>query len=351
MAASPAFHFGAQASLLKYAASASASVVATLDSITGVNQVTWSVIGTDDTRTIASYTLTPSGSVGQTCTLTAGAAGTAGILQCTINGGNDSQTGLPSAATSTTAKWYVLTASGFEVGCLNEQMESSATTGWAGVVNALARAGGGAPSGAAGGHLDGTYPDPDLSEDIERPAVTGATNGAQFYFAGGAAVDGDGGGFYADGGAASGTGDGGDIGFTGGATVDGLGGAFSAVGGAATTGTGGAIDLISGGASSGGESGVVTIKSGDVAGGGGVVANVIVDAGAGSGGAVSNVVKVGTINATGVSIGKAAGTLQFHGFGSGVTKQTVTGSRGGNAALASLLTALANLGLIVDSSS
>lgn len=34
-----------------------------------------------------------------------------------------------------------------------------------------------------------------------------------------------------------------------------------------------------------------------------------------------------------------------------VTKPTVTGSRGGNAALASLLTALANLGLITDSSS
>ena len=33
------------------------------------------------------------------------------------------------------------------------------------------------------------------------------------------------------------------------------------------------------------------------------------------------------------------------------TKQTVTGSRGANAALASLLTALANYGLIVDSSS
>jgi hypothetical protein len=33
-----------------------------------------------------------------------------------------------------------------------------------------------------------------------------------------------------------------------------------------------------------------------------------------------------------------------------IAQPTVTGSRGGNAALASLLTALANLGLIVDSS-
>lgn len=35
----------------------------------------------------------------------------------------------------------------------------------------------------------------------------------------------------------------------------------------------------------------------------------------------------------------------------GVTRPTVTGSRGGNAALASLLTALANLGLITNSTS
>lgn len=43
----------------------------------------------------------------------------------------------------------------------------------------------------------------------------------------------------------------------------------------------------------------------------------------------------------------AANTLGFHGA-SAVAKQTVTGSRGGNAALGSLLTALANLGLLTD---
>lgn len=50
------------------------------------------------------------------------------------------------------------------------------------------------------------------------------------------------------------------------------------------------------------------------------------------------------------SLDGAANTLGFHGA-TPVTKQTVTGSRGGNAALASLLTALANLGLITDGSS
>lgn len=40
--------------------------------------------------------------------------------------------------------------------------------------------------------------------------------------------------------------------------------------------------------------------------------------------------------------------LTFYGGGSPTTQQTVTGSRGGNVALASLLTALATLGLVVD---
>lgn len=50
-----------------------------------------------------------------------------------------------------------------------------------------------------------------------------------------------------------------------------------------------------------------------------------------------------------IIFGNAAGTMGFYG-GVGATKPTITGSRGGNAALASLLTALANLGLIVNSS-
>jgi hypothetical protein len=50
--------------------------------------------------------------------------------------------------------------------------------------------------------------------------------------------------------------------------------------------------------------------------------------------------------------GDADGTQAKIGFlgASAVAKPTVTGSRGGNAALASLLTALASLGLITDSS-
>ena len=46
-----------------------------------------------------------------------------------------------------------------------------------------------------------------------------------------------------------------------------------------------------------------------------------------------------------------AGTLRFWNGGGQASKPTVTGSRGGNAALASLLSALATYGLITDSSS
>ena len=58
--------------------------------------------------------------------------------------------------------------------------------------------------------------------------------------------------------------------------------------------------------------------------------------------------KRGTGTAPPLIVQKAGGTLGFMGTG-GNTKQTITGSRGGNAALASLLTALASHGLITDS--
>jgi len=56
-------------------------------------------------------------------------------------------------------------------------------------------------------------------------------------------------------------------------------------------------------------------------------------------------------NPDGTTLGQtSADPISFHGA-TPVAQQTVTGSRGGNAALASLLTALETLGIIVDSSS
>ena len=54
---------------------------------------------------------------------------------------------------------------------------------------------------------------------------------------------------------------------------------------------------------------------------------------------------------TGTKIGNGAGHKIGFWNHAPVVQQTVTGSRGGNAALASLLTALAASGLVVDSSS
>jgi hypothetical protein len=70
----------------------------------------------------------------------------------------------------------------------------------------------------------------------------------------------------------------------------------------------------------------------------------------------------GTLLTTPIAITRSTGTVQvntaFQHSGSSlgfygttaISKPTVTGSRGGNAALASLLTTLANLGLLTDSS-
>jgi len=49
-------------------------------------------------------------------------------------------------------------------------------------------------------------------------------------------------------------------------------------------------------------------------------------------------------------VNPAGGRLGFYGSGTGATKGSVTGARGGNAALASLLTILAQYGLVTDSS-
>lgn len=59
---------------------------------------------------------------------------------------------------------------------------------------------------------------------------------------------------------------------------------------------------------------------------------------------------LGGSSATAVKIGSGAIPIGFYGA-AGATQQTITGSRGGNAALADLLTKLASTGLLVDSTS
>lgn len=62
----------------------------------------------------------------------------------------------------------------------------------------------------------------------------------------------------------------------------------------------------------------------------------------------SNLVGIcATFNSGGVTIGNSVGSVGFF-QNAGTGQPTITGSRGGNAALASLLTAFAAMGLIVD---
>lgn len=108
-------------------------------------------------------------------------------------------------------------------------------------------------------------------------------------------------------------------------------------GGIPSSGAGGALQLS-------GADGVGT----DVAGGA-----VNVNGGARSGSAAGGSVLLRPGSTTHVTLGRSAlDNLTFGIFGTAAaTRQTVSGSRGSNAALASLLTALATYGLVTDSSS
>ena len=136
--ASAAFSFtGSAGSLLRLDASASASVVATLDNLAGVSSVAWSVYATDETG--GTYTLVASGPSGSICTFTSGIAGTAGILQCTINGGVNPTTGNVDATMTKRAKWQVKTAAGYDIGVVGEELEHDSTYGSTVIINNIAR--------------------------------------------------------------------------------------------------------------------------------------------------------------------------------------------------------------------
>lgn len=137
--ASPKFRISGGAVGAKAALSAGAPFSATLDSIDGVNFTEWEIAGTDDESAIGDYALVTSGSVSQTVSSTSLANGTAGILRCTVNHGVDPTTGDPSPIMTATAKFFVPTASGLEVGAAGETFESNATTGSTGIVNAAIR--------------------------------------------------------------------------------------------------------------------------------------------------------------------------------------------------------------------
>lgn len=139
--ASPNFRINGNAVGTPASVAAAGAVTATLDSTDGVRQVQWSISSTDETTVAANYTLVQSGSVGQTVACTALTAGTAAILRAKINGGLNIATGLNDPnGTEATGKFYVLTAGGHAVGCVNEIVEHNGTYGWSSILNPIIRA-------------------------------------------------------------------------------------------------------------------------------------------------------------------------------------------------------------------
>jgi hypothetical protein len=123
---------------VKASVAASSLVTLTLDSIVGVRNVQWIVLSTDETTGTEDYTLTSSGSVGQTCTFNALGEGTAVLIKVIVNNGIVRDLPDP-VATSNTIKVYVETVDGFEVGATGETLESNSTHGSTGIINAPIR--------------------------------------------------------------------------------------------------------------------------------------------------------------------------------------------------------------------
>jgi hypothetical protein len=123
---------------VKASVAATSLVTLTLDSIVGVRNVQWIVLSTDETTGTEDYTLTQSGSVGQTATFTSLVEGTAVLIKVIVNNGIVRDLPDP-VATSNTIKVYVPTVDGFEVGATGETLESNSTHGSTGIINAPIR--------------------------------------------------------------------------------------------------------------------------------------------------------------------------------------------------------------------
>lgn len=169
--------------------------------------------------------------------------------------------------------------------------------------------------------------------------VSGATNrngGQATVGAGDAALAGTGGSAFVTAGSGGATGTAGVAHLQGGA-------------GGSTSGTGGNAMVEGGAAATHGDGGSVLINGGAAASTGGAKTggSITLTPGALAGGGADGTVKLKTAGGT-TRIEVDSTGLGFFATAP-VAKPTITGSRGGNAALASLLTGLANLGLITDS--
>lgn len=157
--------------------------VLTLDSLDGVFSCAWSIESTDETYVAGQYTLVTSGTKNETVTIsatvdwpgsTAFFLGTAAIVLATVNGGVDPQTGDVSEIMTATAKFYVLTADGYEVGCADEKLETDATFGSLPLLNAVIRNAGTAGALAVAFIADGDPPTTLVADSLYVVDTSGA---------------------------------------------------------------------------------------------------------------------------------------------------------------------------------
>lgn len=132
------------------------------------------------------------------------------------------------------------------------------------------------------------------------------------------------------------------------------GGFFMEAGAGDGVGQGGSITLLAGQPGAGGIGGDVSLSASGGIGQGG---SIFLTAGSTNAGGTCGNVEIAVDDSGGTTPGTVAlcttttQRLRFYGNTAGTAQQTVTGSRGGNAALADFLTKLATLGLIVDGTS